>query len=85
MQKILVWDWPVRIGHWLMVGGFVLAWLTSDSETFRLLHVWAGGTVLAVAAVAAEVGMSPVAIASALGRAEPASRWRMDKFTIPIA
>jgi len=49
MQKILVWDWPVRIGHWLMVGGFVLAWLTSDSETFRLLHVWAGGTVLAVA------------------------------------
>jgi cytochrome b len=50
MQKILVWDWPVRIGHWLMVGGFVLAWLTSDSETFRLLHVWAGGTVLAVAA-----------------------------------
>ena len=24
MQKILVWDWPVRIGHWLMVGGFVL-------------------------------------------------------------
>lgn len=50
MQKILVWDWPVRIGHWLMVGGFVLAWLTSESETFRLLHVWAGGTVLAVAA-----------------------------------
>ncbi len=50
MQKILVWDWPVRIGHWLMVGGFVLAWLTADSETFRLLHVWSGGTVLAVAA-----------------------------------
>jgi hypothetical protein len=23
MQKILVWDWPVRLGHWLMVGGFV--------------------------------------------------------------
>lgn len=50
MQKILVWDWPVRIGHWLMVGGFVLAWLTSESETFRLVHVWAGSTVLAVAA-----------------------------------
>jgi len=50
MQKILVWDWPVRIGHWLMVGGFVVAWLTSESETFRLVHVWAGSTVLAVAA-----------------------------------
>jgi len=31
MQKILVWDWPVRLGHWLMVGGFILAWLTSES------------------------------------------------------
>ena len=50
MQKILVWDWPVRLGHWLMVGGFALAWLTGDSETFRLVHVGAGATVLAVAA-----------------------------------
>jgi cytochrome b len=49
MQKILVWDWPVRLGHWLMVGGFILAWLTSESETFRLLHVISGATVLAVA------------------------------------
>lgn len=49
MNKILVWDWPVRLGHWLMVGGFSLAWLTGDSETFRLVHVIAGATVLAVA------------------------------------
>ena len=49
MQKILVWDWPVRLGHWLMVGGFALAWLTGDSETFRLVHVGAGATVLGVA------------------------------------
>lgn len=49
MQKILVWDWPVRIGHWLMVGGFILSWLTGDSETYRLVHVYAGATVLAVA------------------------------------
>jgi len=49
MQKILVWDWPVRLGHWLMVGGFTLAWLTGDSETFRLVHVIAGATVLGVA------------------------------------
>jgi cytochrome b len=49
MQKILVWDWPVRLGHWLMVGGFILAWLTSESETFRLVHALSGATVLAVA------------------------------------
>lgn len=42
MSKILVWDWPVRIGHWLMVGGFALAWLTGDSESLRLVHVAAG-------------------------------------------
>mgnify|MGYP001765647671 CR=1 FL=1 len=50
MQKILAWDWPVRIGHWLMVGGFILAWLTSESESLRLVHALAGATVMAVAA-----------------------------------
>ena len=49
MQKILVWDWPVRLGHWLMVGGFIIAWLTAESETFRLVHAVSGGMVLAVA------------------------------------
>ena len=49
MKKILVWDWPVRLGHWLMVGGFSIAWLTAESETFRLVHAVSGGIVLAVA------------------------------------
>jgi cytochrome b len=49
MKKILVWDWPVRLGHWLMVAGFIVAWLTGDSESFRLVHVIAGATVLGVA------------------------------------
>lgn len=49
MKKILVWDWPVRLGHWLMVGGFIIAWLTSESETWRLVHVLSGATVVAVA------------------------------------
>nr|MBL8410834.1 cytochrome b/b6 domain-containing protein [Dechloromonas sp.] len=49
MKKILVWDLPVRVGHWLMVGGFILAWLTSESESLRLVHVIAGATVFAVA------------------------------------
>ena len=49
MKNILVWDWPVRLGHWLMVGGFIVAWLTSESETFRLVHVVSGSVVIAVA------------------------------------
>ena len=50
MKRILVWDLPVRLGHWLMVGGFALAWATGDSEKWRLVHVFAGSTVMAVAA-----------------------------------
>jgi len=49
MQNILVWDWPVRLGHWLMVGGFIVAWLTSESETWRLVHAFSGSVVIAVA------------------------------------
>ncbi len=48
VSKILVWDWPVRIGHWLLVGAFALAWITSESETYRLVHAFAGGTVVGV-------------------------------------
>jgi len=50
MKKILVWDLPVRLGHWLMAGGFALAWATGESESWRLVHVFAGSTVMAVAA-----------------------------------
>jgi cytochrome b len=49
MKRILVWDLPVRLGHWLMVGGFALAWATGESESWRLVHVGAGATVVAVA------------------------------------
>ena len=50
MKRILVWDLPVRLGHWLMAGGFILAWATGDSESLRLVHVFAGSAVMAVAA-----------------------------------
>ena len=49
MQRIRVWDVPVRLGHWIMAGGFALAWITGDSEEWRLVHVYAGSAVLAVA------------------------------------
>jgi cytochrome b len=48
MKNILVWDLPVRLGHWLLVGGFVVAWLTSESESLRLVHALAGSTVIGV-------------------------------------
>lgn len=48
MNKVLVWDWPVRIGHWLLVGAFALAWITGESEEWRLVHAFAGGTVVGV-------------------------------------
>lgn len=43
--KILVWDAPVRIFHWLMVLCFVGAYLTSESERWRLVHVSLGYTL----------------------------------------
>ncbi len=43
--KILVWDTPVRIFHWLMVLSFVGAYLTAESERWRLVHVSLGYTL----------------------------------------
>ena len=43
--RVLVWDAPVRVFHWLMVGCFAGAWLTSDGERWRLLHVTLGYTM----------------------------------------
>lgn len=35
-----VWDLPLRIFHWLLVAGFVTAYLTEDE--WLTVHVWAG-------------------------------------------
>lgn len=42
MNRILVWDAPTRIGHWLMAGSFALAYATGDSEAWRNVHVVSG-------------------------------------------
>lgn len=42
---VLVWDLPVRVFHWLMVLSFAGAWLTAESERWRLLHVTLGDTL----------------------------------------
>lgn len=42
----LVWDLPVRIFHWLMVLSFAGAYLTAESERWRLVHVTLGYTMV---------------------------------------
>ncbi len=44
-RRVLVWDAPVRIFHWLLVLSFAGAWLTAESEQWRLLHVTLGYTM----------------------------------------
>jgi len=48
--KILVWDLPIRIFHWLLAATFVGAFLTADSERLRDLHVTLGYTMLGLVA-----------------------------------
>ena len=39
-ELIKVWDPPLRIFHWLLVAGFLVAYLTEDE--LLTIHVWAG-------------------------------------------
>jgi cytochrome b len=43
-ERILVWDLPTRLFHWLLAGSFAGAWLTADSERWMDLHVTLGYT-----------------------------------------
>ena len=49
-RKVLVWDAPVRVFHWLMVASFAGAYLTAESERWRLLHVTLGYTMAGLVA-----------------------------------
>ncbi len=44
-SQTLVWDLPVRVFHWLMVISFAGAYLTAESERWRLIHVTLGYTM----------------------------------------
>jgi len=44
--RILVWDIPTRLFHWLLAGSFIGAFLTAESEYFRDLHVLLGYAML---------------------------------------
>lgn len=47
-KRVLVWDAPVRVMHWLLVASFAGAWLTAESERWRLAHVTLGYTMAAL-------------------------------------
>src|SRR5689334_25268350 len=49
-RTILVWDAPVRVFHWLMVLCFAGAYLTAESERWRLAHVTLGYTMAGLVA-----------------------------------
>ncbi len=49
-QRILVWDVPTRVFHWLLVLSFAGAFLTSESERYRDIHVVLGYTLLGLIA-----------------------------------
>jgi len=44
-SSILVWDAPVRVFHWLLVLSFAGAYITSESERWRLVHTTLGYTM----------------------------------------
>lgn len=67
LPVVRVWDWPVRVFHWLLVLSFAGAWLSAESERLRLLHVTLGYTVAGLVAfrlVWGLVGSRPARFAS---------------------
>jgi cytochrome b len=49
-QRILVWDVPTRVFHWLLALSFGGAFLTAESERYRDIHVALGYTLLGLIA-----------------------------------
>jgi cytochrome b len=48
--RILVWDLPTRVFHWLLAASFAGAFLTAESERYREVHVALGYTLLGLLA-----------------------------------
>lgn len=49
-RKMMSWDSPVFVSHWLLAICFLGAVLTQESERFRLVHVTMGYTMLGIVA-----------------------------------
>jgi len=46
MQRTLIWDLPTRLFHWTLASSFAIAWLTSDGDQWRAVHVFTGYLML---------------------------------------
>ncbi|OIN90481.1 MAG: hypothetical protein AUJ20_14450 [Comamonadaceae bacterium CG1_02_60_18] len=46
MQRTLIWDLPTRLFHWTLASSFALAWLTSEGDRWRSIHVFLGYLIL---------------------------------------
>jgi cytochrome b len=49
-MKILVWDIPTRLFHWLLAGAFAVAYLAGEEHSLLPLHVFAGLLILVLVA-----------------------------------
>lgn len=47
-EKVVIWDLPTRIFHWLLLASFLLAWLTYADNRFLYFHVFAGYVFLSL-------------------------------------
>jgi cytochrome b len=46
-KAVAVWDWPVRIVHWLLVVLVTFSWVTSEvGGNAMTYHMWSGYTIL---------------------------------------
>lgn len=48
-MRVLVWDWPVRVFHWLLVLAFAGAWLSHGDDRYTHAHAFFGYVALALA------------------------------------
>jgi cytochrome b len=48
--RILVWDLPVRVFHWLLAASFAAAFVTAEAERYRNAHIALGYTFLGLLA-----------------------------------
>jgi cytochrome b len=46
MQRTLIWDLPTRLFHWTLASSFAIAWLTSEGDQWRSIHVFLGYLML---------------------------------------
>ena len=50
-RPVAVWDWPVRVVHWLLVVLIAVSWITAEiGGNAMTYHMWSGYTILTLVA-----------------------------------